>query len=164
MITFVFFRDGVPFCEKDYQEEFGVSCAGCGGFITGKVLQVSTSSTKFLSFSTISEFFPFMFLNATSIGRRLCCYSSIRVLSIFTYQHELVDPSSPSLPNLRQAAVSLCHVHLQSNKSILSSNKTLLYKDSEKISIELLLLKSYRCNHCAIEFESLLQLIKNILN
>eukprot|EP00112_Aurelia_sp_Birch-Aquarium-sp1_P012577 Seg2645.3 transcript_id=Seg2645.3/GoldUCD/mRNA.D3Y31 product="Actin-binding LIM protein 1" protein_id=Seg2645.3/GoldUCD/D3Y31 len=32
-------RDGVPFCEKDYQDEFGVSCAGCGGFITGKVLQ-----------------------------------------------------------------------------------------------------------------------------
>lgn len=32
-------RDGVPYCEKDYQNEFGVSCAGCGGYITGKVLQ-----------------------------------------------------------------------------------------------------------------------------
>lgn len=33
-------RDGVPYCEQDYQTEFGVSCAGCGGYITGKVLQV----------------------------------------------------------------------------------------------------------------------------
>jgi len=32
-------RDGVPYCEDDYQTEFGVSCAGCGGYITGKVLQ-----------------------------------------------------------------------------------------------------------------------------
>ncbi|XP_057306367.1 actin-binding LIM protein 2-like isoform X2 [Hydractinia symbiolongicarpus] len=32
-------RDGVPYCEQDYQTEFGVSCAGCGGYITGKVLQ-----------------------------------------------------------------------------------------------------------------------------
>ena len=39
-----FFRDGVPYCEKDYQLEFGVTCAGCGGFITGKVLQVNTSN------------------------------------------------------------------------------------------------------------------------
>ena len=44
--TFVYFillssRDGVPYCEQDYQAEFGVTCAGCGGYITGKVLQVS---------------------------------------------------------------------------------------------------------------------------
>ncbi|XP_066932754.1 actin-binding LIM protein 1-like isoform X2 [Clytia hemisphaerica] len=32
-------RDGVPYCEQDYQSEFGVTCAGCGGYITGKVLQ-----------------------------------------------------------------------------------------------------------------------------
>eukprot|EP00794_Sanderia_malayensis_P005528 gene5528-6213_t len=32
-------RDGVPYCEKDYQDEFGVTCAGCSGYITGKVLQ-----------------------------------------------------------------------------------------------------------------------------
>lgn len=32
-------RDGKPFCEKDYQAEFGVTCAGCGGYIIGKVLQ-----------------------------------------------------------------------------------------------------------------------------
>ncbi|XP_078358160.1 actin-binding LIM protein 3-like isoform X2 [Oculina patagonica] len=32
-------RDGKPYCEKDYQAEFGVSCAGCGGYIIGKVLQ-----------------------------------------------------------------------------------------------------------------------------
>jgi len=31
--------DGVPYCEQDYQDEFGVTCAGCGGYITGKVLQ-----------------------------------------------------------------------------------------------------------------------------
>lgn len=32
-------RDGKPYCEKDYQAEFGVTCAGCGGYIIGKVLQ-----------------------------------------------------------------------------------------------------------------------------
>ncbi|XP_065649509.1 actin-binding LIM protein 1 isoform X3 [Hydra vulgaris] len=32
-------RNGVPYCEQDYQSEFGVSCSGCGGYITGKVLQ-----------------------------------------------------------------------------------------------------------------------------
>ena len=37
---FVIFRDGKPYCEKDYQAEFGVTCAGCGGYIIGKVLQV----------------------------------------------------------------------------------------------------------------------------
>ena len=37
----IFFRDGVPYCEQDYQAEFGVTCAGCDGYITGKVLQVS---------------------------------------------------------------------------------------------------------------------------
>ena len=36
-----FFRDGKPYCEKDYQAEFGVTCAGCGGYIIGKVLQVN---------------------------------------------------------------------------------------------------------------------------
>lgn len=37
---FAIFRDGKPYCEKDYQAEFGVTCAGCGGYIIGKVLQV----------------------------------------------------------------------------------------------------------------------------
>ena len=37
---FFIFRDGKPYCEKDYQAEFGVTCAGCGGYIIGKVLQV----------------------------------------------------------------------------------------------------------------------------
>ncbi|CAB4017780.1 actin-binding LIM 1 isoform X21, partial [Paramuricea clavata] len=32
-------KDGFAFCEKDYQTEFGVTCAGCQGYITGKVLQ-----------------------------------------------------------------------------------------------------------------------------
>lgn len=32
-------RDGLPYCEDDYQKEFGVTCAGCDGYITGKVLQ-----------------------------------------------------------------------------------------------------------------------------
>ena len=35
------FRDGKPYCEKDYQAEYGVTCAGCGGYIIGKVLQVN---------------------------------------------------------------------------------------------------------------------------
>ena len=36
-----FSRDGKPYCEKDYQTEFGVTCSGCGGYIIGKVLQVN---------------------------------------------------------------------------------------------------------------------------
>ncbi|XP_050430452.1 actin-binding LIM protein 1 isoform X2 [Adelges cooleyi] len=34
-----FFRDGVPYCEKDYQKLFGVKCTYCTRFISGKVLQ-----------------------------------------------------------------------------------------------------------------------------
>lgn len=33
-------RDGVPYCERDYQKQFGVKCAYCNRFISGKVLQV----------------------------------------------------------------------------------------------------------------------------
>ncbi len=40
-IDFFDFRDGVPYCEKDYQKLFGVKCAYCTRFISGKVLQVS---------------------------------------------------------------------------------------------------------------------------
>lgn len=36
---FSVFRDGVPYCEKDYQKQFGVKCAYCSRFISGKVLQ-----------------------------------------------------------------------------------------------------------------------------
>ncbi|XP_025153457.1 actin-binding LIM protein 2 isoform X8 [Harpegnathos saltator] len=32
-------KDGVPYCEKDYQKQFGVKCAYCNRFISGKVLQ-----------------------------------------------------------------------------------------------------------------------------
>ncbi|XP_065173648.1 actin-binding LIM protein 3 isoform X2 [Atheta coriaria] len=32
-------RDGVPYCERDYQQQFGVKCAYCQRFISGKVLQ-----------------------------------------------------------------------------------------------------------------------------
>ena len=32
-------RDGIPYCERDYQEQFGITCAGCERYITGKVLQ-----------------------------------------------------------------------------------------------------------------------------
>lgn len=32
-------KDGVPYCEKDYQKLFGVKCAYCLRFISGKVLQ-----------------------------------------------------------------------------------------------------------------------------
>lgn len=32
-------KDGVPYCEKDYQRSFGVKCAYCNRFISGKVLQ-----------------------------------------------------------------------------------------------------------------------------
>lgn len=34
-------RDGVPYCERDYQKQFGVKCAYCNRFISGKVLQVN---------------------------------------------------------------------------------------------------------------------------
>lgn len=33
------FRDGVPYCEKDYQKRYGVKCAYCSRYISGKVLQ-----------------------------------------------------------------------------------------------------------------------------
>ncbi|XP_030628976.1 actin-binding LIM protein 1 [Chanos chanos] len=32
-------KDGVPYCEKDYQLHFGVQCEACNQFITGKVLE-----------------------------------------------------------------------------------------------------------------------------
>ncbi|XP_034255716.1 actin-binding LIM protein 1 isoform X2 [Thrips palmi] len=32
-------KDGVPYCEKDYQKKFGVKCAYCSRYISGKVLQ-----------------------------------------------------------------------------------------------------------------------------
>lgn len=32
-------KDGLPYCEKDYQAKFGVRCAHCERYITGKVLQ-----------------------------------------------------------------------------------------------------------------------------
>jgi actin-binding LIM protein len=32
-------KDGVPYCEKDYQKAFGVKCAYCNRYISGKVLQ-----------------------------------------------------------------------------------------------------------------------------
>lgn len=32
-------REGQPYCEKDYQKQFGVKCAHCDRFIAGKVLQ-----------------------------------------------------------------------------------------------------------------------------
>ncbi|XP_029383237.1 actin-binding LIM protein 1-like [Echeneis naucrates] len=32
-------KDGVPYCERDYQIQFGVQCEACQRFITGKVLQ-----------------------------------------------------------------------------------------------------------------------------
>lgn len=36
-------RDGIPYCERDYQKQFGVKCAYCNRFISGKVLQVKQS-------------------------------------------------------------------------------------------------------------------------
>lgn len=33
-------KDGVPYCERDYQKQFGVKCAYCNRYISGKVLQV----------------------------------------------------------------------------------------------------------------------------
>ncbi|XP_011497253.1 PREDICTED: actin-binding LIM protein 3 [Ceratosolen solmsi marchali] len=32
-------KNGVPYCEKDYQKQFGVKCAYCNRYISGKVLQ-----------------------------------------------------------------------------------------------------------------------------
>lgn len=41
-----FFRDGAPYCEKDYQVLFGVKCEACHQFITGKVLEVGVLWTR----------------------------------------------------------------------------------------------------------------------
>lgn len=32
-------KDGIPYCERDYQKQFGVKCAYCNRYISGKVLQ-----------------------------------------------------------------------------------------------------------------------------
>ncbi|XP_044753650.1 actin-binding LIM protein 1 isoform X3 [Coccinella septempunctata] len=32
-------RDGIPYCERDYQKQYGVKCAYCNRYISGKVLQ-----------------------------------------------------------------------------------------------------------------------------
>ncbi|XP_061665341.1 actin-binding LIM protein 1-like isoform X2 [Syngnathoides biaculeatus] len=32
-------KDGIPYCERDYQLQFGVQCDACQKFITGKVLE-----------------------------------------------------------------------------------------------------------------------------
>lgn len=32
-------KDGLPYCERDYQKSFGVKCIHCDRYITGKVLQ-----------------------------------------------------------------------------------------------------------------------------
>ncbi|XP_063239585.1 actin-binding LIM protein 3 isoform X2 [Bacillus rossius redtenbacheri] len=32
-------KDSIPYCEKDYQKQFGVKCAYCNRYISGKVLQ-----------------------------------------------------------------------------------------------------------------------------
>ncbi|XP_074519193.1 actin-binding LIM protein 1-like [Halichoeres trimaculatus] len=32
-------KDGVPYCERDYQIQFGIQCHACQRFITGKVLE-----------------------------------------------------------------------------------------------------------------------------
>ena len=39
IIYYCTLRDGLPYCEKDYQTQFGVKCAYCDRFISGKVLQ-----------------------------------------------------------------------------------------------------------------------------
>jgi actin-binding LIM protein len=33
-------RNGKPYCERDYQKQFGIKCAYCNRYISGKVLQV----------------------------------------------------------------------------------------------------------------------------
>lgn len=38
----LFFRDGAPYCERDYQIHFGVQCEACHQYITGRVLEVRT--------------------------------------------------------------------------------------------------------------------------
>ena len=56
MVSFqiiLFFRDGKPYCEKDYQAEFGVTCAGCGGYIIGKVLQVCNVNVNVIYLPTL---------------------------------------------------------------------------------------------------------------
>ncbi|KPP61206.1 hypothetical protein Z043_120723 [Scleropages formosus] len=39
-------RDGMPYCEKDYQIHFGVQCEACHQFITGKVLEGTNTTTR----------------------------------------------------------------------------------------------------------------------
>lgn len=62
-------RDGQPYCEKDYQKLFGVKCAYCNRFISGKVLQVHV--LKFLklnNFILILIYLRYLFKNYSQAG------------------------------------------------------------------------------------------------
>ncbi len=37
-------KDGFPYCERDYQQQFGVKCTYCRRFISGKVLQAGDNN------------------------------------------------------------------------------------------------------------------------
>ncbi len=37
-------KDGYPYCERDYQQQFGVKCTYCRRFISGKVLQAGENN------------------------------------------------------------------------------------------------------------------------
>lgn len=65
-----FCRDGVPYCEKDYQKNFGVRCAYCNRFISGKVLQVRViigEGDKQFAFVIFSKRF---LCQISNVGRR----------------------------------------------------------------------------------------------
>lgn len=38
-VEFLLGKDSLPYCERDYHKEFGVKCAYCDRYISGKVLQ-----------------------------------------------------------------------------------------------------------------------------
>lgn len=57
------FRDGVPYCERDYQIQFGVKCEACQKFITGKLLEVRE---VFVSFSVAVHFITNISLRSPS--------------------------------------------------------------------------------------------------
>lgn len=46
-------RDGLPFCLRDYNAQFGVRCHECDKFIAGKVLQVRTKHFILFKFPLI---------------------------------------------------------------------------------------------------------------
>lgn len=54
---FLYYRDGVPYCEADYHAQYGVKCETCSRYISGRVLEVRTGPDFNIRF-LLAEIWP----------------------------------------------------------------------------------------------------------